>query len=176
MLDCCVVVFAKILVSSFLLFLFSSFSFFLDRWLVPHEPEAGHRLSTGLCTHWAPHLSQRPTTLCPPVVLERRLVPYEPEASHRLSTGLCTHGSPHMSQRPTTLCPSSGLGWTAHPTLAGGKPLSVHRALYTWVTSYESKTIHPLPMQWSWTDGSSHMSRRQATVCSPGSVHMGHLI
>jgi hypothetical protein len=63
--------------------------------------------------------------------MDRRLVAYEPEASHRLSTGLCTHGAPHMS-----------------------------------------KGDHRLPMQWSLPDGSSQMSRRQATVCPPGSVHM----
>ena len=118
----------------------------LDRRLVPYEPEKSQRLSTGLCTHWAPHMSQRPTTLCPPVVLDRQLVSNEVEESHRLSTGLCTHEAPHMSQYSTSLCPCSGLRQTARPKSAGGKPPSIHRALYTWGTPYKQLLDHTLPI------------------------------
>ena len=86
----------------------------LNRRLVPNEPEASQRLSTGLGTHGAPHMSQRQTTLCPPVIMDRRILTNESEASsHRLFTGLGTHGASHMSHRPTTFCPCSGHVQTA---------------------------------------------------------------
>jgi hypothetical protein len=72
----------------------------------PFKCASGQPLSVHRELHtWITHISKRPTTLYPAVVLYRRLVPDKTEASHRLSTRLNTHVSPHISKTPTTLCP-----------------------------------------------------------------------
>ena len=78
--------------------------------------------------------------------------------NNKISRKASQHPSPHRTYFPHIYLTMTSYCW------------------YVWGTSYESKANHPLPMQWSHTGGSSRMSRRQATVCPPGSVHMSHFI